>query len=219
MRIQFDLLEELFCSTDFNLLEEGEREYPLEQEIRLSRLDAKSPAVSRTATASQQIILYSGTAETAFHGRTFRDLGLDAKSLRHIFGDDGADTPKYGLAAEDVEPWWLDLQNPSETELRLLCAGLKIHPLTLEDILNQEKREKIEDYTTYYYVVLSSCRVEGEEPEVEYTASNTYIIVFPTGTLSISYAESAHPNHVLSRIERLQDYVAINSDWIFYAFA
>jgi Mg2+ and Co2+ transporter CorA len=202
--INFDALRKLFGSEDQDVEEE-----PLE-EIRLHssyRFGAKNLPPART----QRVILYSGSTENSFHGHTFKELNISTKALWDTFGS--------REEGDVYDPWWLDVQNPTESELRLLCSALRVHPLTVEDILNQETREKIDDYTTYYYVCFWSCRIEvdGDGKET-YKPYNTYMVVFPTGTLSISYAESEHPDKVLERIKLLQDYVAINSDWIFYAF-
>jgi len=109
----------------------------------------------------------------------------------------------------------MDVQNPSEKELRLLCSAFRVHPLTVEDILNQEIQEKIENFTNYYFACFRSYRVKSDKTYKPYTI---YMVVFHTGTLSFCFSDSEHADHVLKRIELLKDYLSINSDWIFYAF-
>jgi magnesium transporter len=40
--------------------------------------------------------------------------------------------------------WWLDILCPTEAEMRVLQKAFAIHPLTSEDIMMQEQREKVE---------------------------------------------------------------------------
>jgi magnesium transporter len=47
---------------------------------------------------------------------------------------------------------WLHFDNPNEDELRFLAENLKIHHLTLENIVNQNQRPKIEPFEEYVYL-------------------------------------------------------------------
>jgi magnesium transporter len=145
--------------------------------------------------------------KSTLYGRHFKDLEVGAIEIQAAF-------------ANPRQTWWLDLQNPAEQDLRILCAALHVHPLTIEDILNRETREKIEDYGTYYYACIWSYRGLDDKLRTTYKPYSTYMIVFPTGTLTITFTfrESDHPAKVLKRIDLLKDYVSINSDWVFYAF-
>ena len=40
--------------------------------------------------------------------------------------------------------WWLDILSPTEAEMKVLAKAFGIHPLTAEDIMLQEAREKVE---------------------------------------------------------------------------
>jgi Mg2+ and Co2+ transporter CorA len=154
----------------------------------------------------QRITLYSPSFESTFQATCFRDLGIENTELPSIFSE------------HSEHLWWLDVQNPSEKELRLLCSGFHIHPLTVEDILAREVQEKIEDFTHYYFASFRSYRIDDTTSEKTYKPYTIYMVVFRTGTLSFCFNDSEHANHVLARIELLEDYVFINSDWIFYAF-
>lgn len=161
---------------------------------------------SGTSTKTQRIILYSPSFENTFQATCFRDLDILDTDLPSIFSE------------ELGHLWWLDVQNPSEEELRLLCSGFRIHPLTVEDILNREIQEKIEDFTHYYFASFRSYLVVDNSSGKAYKPYTIYMVVFHSGILSFCFDESEHANHVLQRIKLLKDYVYINSDWIFYAF-
>lgn len=112
--------------------------------------------------------------------------------------------PNGGLDAdEDPEQytWWLDVLSPTDEEMRMLSkvGGLLsfsdcdltalqafgIHPLTTEDILLEETREKIELFRNYYLVCFRSF---DQDPysQTYLEPLNMYIIVFREGTLSVS---------------------------------
>ena len=155
--------------------------------------------------APQKIILYSESSDSTIHTESFKELGKFAHDLASIF------SPGARI------PWWLHVQNPTENELRLLCSAFRVHPLTVEDILGREIREKIEDYTTYYFACIWSFQ-EDASSKPNFNPYTIYLIVFPSGTLSFCFSDSRHGLHVRERIDLLRDHYAINSDWIFYAF-
>jgi magnesium transporter len=49
---------------------------------------------------------------------------------------------------------WLHFDQPTEEELAFLQKELKIHHLTLEDIVNQNQRPKIESFEDYVYIAV-----------------------------------------------------------------
>ena len=49
---------------------------------------------------------------------------------------------------------WLHFDQPTEEELSFLQKELKIHHLTLEDIVNQNQRPKIESFEDYVYIAV-----------------------------------------------------------------
>ncbi|WWC94542.1 hypothetical protein V866_001388 [Kwoniella sp. B9012] len=66
---------------------------------------------------------------------------------------DGFDFPQKGKANET---WWLDVSCPGWEDLRDLGELLGLHPLTLEDVLQQDPREKLDhfDKLGYYFLVV-----------------------------------------------------------------
>jgi magnesium transporter len=101
-----------------------------------------------------------------------------------------AKTPSTQLAptAEedpDAFTWWLDVLSPTDEEMRMLSKVFGVHPLTTEDILLEETREKIELFRHYYLVCFRSF---DQDPysQTYLEPLNMYIIVFREGTLSVS---------------------------------
>lgn len=95
-------------------------------------------------------------------------------------------------AEEDPEAytWWLDVLSPTDEEMRMLSSVFGIHPLTTEDILLEETREKIELFRNYYLVCFRSF---DQDPysQTYLEPLNMYIIVFREGTLSVSFKQCA----------------------------
>lgn len=69
-------------------------------------------------------------------------------------------------------PWWLDINCPTEDELRAISRAFGVHPLTTEDIVLHETREKVEIFHNYYFVCFTSFDVkayESKEDERSYS--------------------------------------------------
>lgn len=96
------------------------------------------------------------------------------ESSRHVASTPDLDALQLPEAALDVdEPaeraplssvetslrshaWWLDIHCPTYKDMQELSLHFPLHPLTVEDILKQEPREKYEVYERlgYYFIVL-----------------------------------------------------------------
>lgn len=151
---------------------------------------------------------FSSVWESTSHAPTLGGLLFDGEDVRSLFT-----FPKD--EAEGV--WWLNMSNPTEDEIRAICRSFGIHPLTIEDIITQEAREKIELFPSYYLASFRSFTIERDETGIEYEPFNVYVVVFREGTLSFSFQPNSHASHVRKRIALLKDYVALSSDWICYA--
>ena len=87
-------------------------------------------------------------------------------------------------AEQDMNTWWLDVQSPTDEEMKMLGKVFSIHPLTTEDILMEETREKIELFRNYYLVCFRSFDQDPYSP-THLEPLNMYIIVFREGILSV----------------------------------
>ena len=59
---------------------------------------------------------------------------------------------------------WVDLDGESLESVRALLAPVGVHPLALEDLVNQTNRPKVDDYGDYLYLVVHSARWESGQP-------------------------------------------------------
>ncbi|KAG4423328.1 hypothetical protein IFR04_003562 [Cadophora malorum] len=154
---------------------------------------------------------FSTLGESTIHAADFGDLVLPGEDVRSLF--------TLPPTAEDEDGvWWLNINSATKEEITTICRAFGIHPLTIEDILTQEAREKIELFQSYYFACFRSFQVEEEENGgQDYEPFNIYVVVFREGTLSFSFAPNPHAVQVRQRITKLKDFVALSSDWICYA--
>jgi magnesium transporter len=123
-----------------------------------------------------------------------------------------AKPPKYG----DRPVWWLDILSPTEQEMKVISKAFGIHPLTSEDIMMQEQREKVELFRNYYFVNYRTFD-QDQNSEDFLEPVNMYVVVFREGVLSFHFSATPHPANVRRRIRQLRDYLILTSDWISYA--
>ncbi|KAM0449342.1 hypothetical protein ACHAPV_008799 [Trichoderma viride] len=151
---------------------------------------------------------FSTAWESTIHAPEMGDLVLPGEDLRGLF-----ELPED----EDGGVWWLNVNNPTKAEVYGMGKAFGLHPLTIEDIVTQEAREKIELFPSYYFACFRSFNVVDEPDGKEYEPFNIYVIVFREGTLSFSFTPNSHATDVRKRITSLKDYVSLSSDWICYA--
>jgi magnesium transporter len=87
--------------------------------------------------------------------------------------------------------FWLDVLSPTDAEMRVISKAFGIHPLTAEDIMMQEAREKVELFRHYYFVNYRS--FEQDTHSEDYMEPvNMYVVVFRDGVISVSVYLDSH---------------------------
>src|SRR4051812_18794847 len=67
------------------------------------------------------------------------------------------------LARVEAEGFWLDIEAPGAEDYDILRDVFHFHPLTIEDVQQQNQRPKIEEYDGFTFVVLFvAVRQNGE---------------------------------------------------------
>ena len=149
---------------------------------------------------------FSSELEESIHAAELGDLLMPGETFQRLFelGPDGG-------------CWWLDMLMPTEDEVEVICKAFGIHGLTREDIIQQETREKVELFKSYYFVCFRSFYQMDKTSEDYLEPVNVYAVVFREGILTFTFRPSPHASNVRKRMGRLRDYVALGADWICYA--
>ncbi|KAF8202921.1 hypothetical protein BJ912DRAFT_798732, partial [Pholiota molesta] len=134
--------------------------------------------------------------------------------------------------------WFLDVANPTWADLRAIGKVLHIHPLTLEDILQQDPREKLEVFSKlgYYFISFRAIESQATREKVQREAgfkdtlgflkslptddssigeANVYLAVFKDGICCFHFTDvSEHTDRVRNRMVLLEQVINMSSDWI-----
>jgi magnesium transporter len=97
----------------------------------------------------------------------------------------GAQNQGPGPVRTGTRPtFWLDVMSPTEAEMKVFIRAFGIHPLTAEDIMMQETREKVELFRSYYLVSYRTFE-QDTNSENYLEPVNIYVVVFREGVLSV----------------------------------
>jgi magnesium transporter len=90
------------------------------------------------------------------------------------------------LAPDSGVKVWVDMQNPSEEEGRILKDVFHFHELAVEDALSALEFPKVESYTDYLYIILH--RIDFAAPEhcfqthdVDFFLGHNYLVTIHSG--------------------------------------
>lgn len=89
---------------------------------------------------------------------------------RRLFTLDGRSTqpsPEEARSLVAGDGYWLDIEDPDESDYALLLDGFHYHPLTVEDVRQQNQRPKLDDFTGYSFVVLFTAAGDDDEIRVQ----------------------------------------------------
>jgi magnesium transporter len=81
---------------------------------------------------------------------------------------------------------WVDLNNPTPPEARILSEIFKFHELSVEDALSEIHHPKIEAYREYLYVILHGIDFKAREhcfrtQDIDFFLSSTYLVTVHPG--------------------------------------
>ncbi|CAG7555202.1 unnamed protein product [Fusarium equiseti] len=177
--------------------------------ISKRKAEGQNSATTPSQEADQKrFSFFSSTLESTIYAADFSGLNLHGETVQGL--------SSFAMG-ENNGVWWLNMNNPTGEEIQIISEAFGIHPLTIEDIITQETREKIELFPSYYFSCFRSFRSVDQPAGTGYTPFNMYVVVFRQGTLSFGFAPDAHATRVRTRISNLKEYVSLSSDWICYA--
>ncbi|KAL0071874.1 hypothetical protein AAF712_000796 [Marasmius tenuissimus] len=128
--------------------------------------------------------------------------------------------------------WFLDVASPTWDDMRAIGRLLHLHPLTLEDILQKEPREKLEAFPKLGYSFISFRAVESqtfrekarqhkldttneEDEEGLMGEANVYLVIFNEGICLFHFMDiSEHTERVRNKLISFAESTTMSSAWI-----
>ncbi len=99
---------------------------------------------------------------------------------------------------------WIDLDGMEQAAVTSLLAPLAVHPLVIDDMVNEVNRPKVDNYGDYLYVVLHSARWDEERPtlrELDFVIGPTWLVTYheaTTRSIETAHATLARRPQLLS---------------------
>ena len=92
------------------------------------------------------------------------DLGVEVLNDFHAIEKAHIEVVKQGLVKEGKNKCmlWINMQAPTQEELKWVQGIFNLHPLVIEDISERNQRSKLEEYHDYLFIVLH-CPEMGED--------------------------------------------------------
>ncbi|KAJ6153604.1 hypothetical protein N7470_006563 [Penicillium chermesinum] len=157
-------------------------------------------------TATGDVISSPSWDELLSHAQAI-DMLSAAQDIQRVDG------PSPGLAPP---LWWLDVRDAKKMDVASVAQTLSIHPLTAEDVVVQEPREKVEVFRNYYLISLQTLLDFNAEAIVPSSAP-FFILVFQNSVVTFSASPCPHVDAVHRRIHKMHNPSILSSDWIGYA--
>lgn len=83
------------------------------------------------------------------------------------------------LKKPNIVWYWVDFQEPTDEEIKLLSRFFHFHPLAIEDCLEFVQRPKMDFYDTYMFIVLHAIHQKTlQAEEVDVFVSSSFIVTF-----------------------------------------
>ncbi len=78
---------------------------------------------------------------------------------------------------------WVDLQDPTEEETKILSHVFKFHPLAIEDCVSEANHAKVDDYRDYVYLVAHALKPAAKDgklgvEEVDCFLGKRYVVTY-----------------------------------------
>jgi magnesium transporter len=106
---------------------------------------------------------------------------------------------------------WFHFDSPTKEELRFLQENFHIHHLTIEDIVNQNQRPKIEPFEDYEYLAVHLLRREArwqiEPSELDLLIGRGWLISVYCGNISELIDEAGFKEKLLPALGRGADFL------------
>jgi magnesium transporter len=116
------------------------------------------------------------------------------------------------LAGDPGARIWLDLENADDKQLAEIARWFGISPLTLEDLIEQGQRAKLEEGETYYYLVMHSLEFDAatdtiSTPELDIVFNEHFLLTAHNAPMPFMAHLKAHQLNELRPLRRGIDFL------------
>jgi len=120
------------------------------------------------------------------------------------------------IRAEPDSLLWLDLQNPTESELAKIEKVFQLHPLAIEDATREHQRPKVEAYDNFYFMVCYTAHVNEYTHEMK--GSVVGVFIGKVYMITVHHHPAADLHEVEQRWTRNQEQTVVGIGSLLYAF-
>ncbi|OWB76476.1 hypothetical protein B5S32_g628 [[Candida] boidinii] len=163
----FSSIPEHLSSSDNELQQDDPLHFDQNQAAAIAAADQQSNLSQQAQNIAQKLQIpllqqnYAASVNTSTKSIAPKTPGFTTPTpAGSIMNESTATTSATPIT--DYEPFWLDVLNPTEEEMKVISKAFGIHPLTTEDIFLGEAREKVELFKDYYFVCFTSFDVVQE---------------------------------------------------------
>jgi len=111
------------------------------------------------------------------------------------------------------EVFWLNINNPSEDDFKLLKDKFNFHHLTIEDCMHKTKRCKINDYKDYHFLILVT---SDSHTKNAFSYNNVYVYISSSYIITIHYGENKPIKKIMDDVNKGLNIVSNGSDFVLY---
>ncbi|KAJ6575072.1 hypothetical protein B0H19DRAFT_1127021 [Mycena capillaripes] len=166
--------------------------------------------------------------KTPSRAASFTDLAALGEAQRKGKFKEGQVPHSTNRSTAMPKAWFLDVSSPTWDDMRAIGRLLHLHPLTLEDILMKDPREKLERFPKLGYYFISFRAIESWDNREKcwnqdgdgrdqglVGEANVYLVVFNEGVCSFHFTDIAdHIDRIRNRLMLLEKVANMSSDWI-----
>lgn len=98
---------------------------------------------------------------------------------------------------------WLDYCEPTQAELATISEELKLHPLAVEDAVNEHQRPKLDRYDSHLFMSAYSLRLDTASGELQ--TSEMGVFILPKALVTVRKDEGVDIDGVLARWDESKD--------------
>lgn len=98
--------------------------------------------------------------------------------------------------------YWVDIESPSEQDMDQLGEKFRFHPLTVEEILHPDTREKVEIFEERKYMFIAAKELHYQKGSNELVSVNLNMVIFHNLVLTFHYGEVIAIDYVLNKIRQ-----------------